>query len=138
MSQHASPTHGNDADHPHGKPHQEMQEVGGISMAYFVVFALLLILLFATVDIAFRTLGPFGPVIAMAIATTKAVLVVLFFMHVKHASKLTWIFAGAGLLWLAILFGLTFGDYMTRSWNDAVPATTHEAQTSPFTGLPNQ
>ncbi len=119
-----------------GQPHDQMSEHGGLNTTYFVVFALLLILLFATVDIAFRTLGPFGPAVAMAIATTKAVLVVLYFMHVKFASRLTWIFAGAGLLWLAILFGLTFSDYATRDWSDAVPPDTFAPDSSPFTGIP--
>src|SRR3989337_566363 len=50
------------------------------------------------------------------LATIKAALVVLFFMHVKYASRLTKIFVCAAFLWLAILFALTFADYVTRGW----------------------
>ena len=54
-------------------------------------------------------------IIAMTIAITKATFVVLYFMHVRYHSKLVWIFAGAGFLWLLILFTLTLADYTTRS-----------------------
>ena len=54
-------------------------------------------------------------IIALTIAVTKATLVVLYFMHVKHASKLTWMFASAAFIWLAILLALSFNDYFTRS-----------------------
>src|SRR5205814_7385398 len=54
--------------------------------------------------------------IALVIATTKAVLVVLFFMHVIHSTRLTWVVIMASLLWLAVLFVLTFADYLTRAW----------------------
>jgi cytochrome c oxidase subunit 4 len=46
----------------------------------------------------------------------KAVLILLYFMHVRFSSKLVWIFAVAGFVWLAILIGLTLNDYITRSW----------------------
>jgi K+ transporter len=45
---------------------------------------------------------------------SKAVLVILFFMHVKDASRVTWVFCGCSFLWLAIMLALTFGDYLTR------------------------
>jgi cytochrome c oxidase subunit 4 len=41
-------------------------------------------------------------------------MVVLYFMHVRYSSRLTWIFVGAGVFWLLILFILTFADYITR------------------------
>ena len=52
----------------------------------------------------------------MSIACTKGLLVVLYFMHVKYSSKLTWVFAGSGVLWLLILFALTLSDYVSRGW----------------------
>jgi cytochrome c oxidase subunit 4 len=63
-------------------------------------------------------LGPLIVVVAFAIATVKAVLVVLYFMHVKQASRLTKVFVVTGLAWLAILMALTLNDYLTRSWLD--------------------
>ena len=52
-------------------------------------------------------------IVAMVIASIKAALVVLYFMHVKYASRLTKVFVAAAFLWLAILFALTFADYLT-------------------------
>jgi len=54
--------------------------------------------------------------IALLIATTKAVLVILFFMHVIHSTRLTWVVIIASFVWLGVLFVLTFSDYLTRYW----------------------
>ncbi len=77
----------------------------------------LLVLTATTVGAAFVNLGPFNPVIALLIATIKATLVVLFFMHVKGASeKLTGAIVASGFFFLAILLTLSLADYLTRSW----------------------
>jgi cytochrome c oxidase subunit 4 len=86
---------------------------------YYVVFALLMILLLLTTLAARINLGPFNLAVALVIAAIKAGMVVLFFMHVKQASWLTWIFAGSAFLWLLIMITLTMGDYTTR---ESVPA----------------
>jgi cytochrome c oxidase subunit 4 len=83
---------------------------------YYTIFAILMILLAVTVGVAFIDVGPFNIVIAMTIAVIKAMLVILYFMHVKFSSRLTWIFAGVGFFWLIILVGLTMTDYVSRSW----------------------
>lgn len=84
---------------------------------YLTVWATLMALLVVTVLAAIpRTLGGISTVIAMLIAATKAVLIVLYFMHVRYAHRTTWIFASAAFFWLLILLGLTFGDYLTRGW----------------------
>jgi cytochrome c oxidase subunit 4 len=54
--------------------------------------------------------------VALAIAVTKATLVILFFMHVIHSTRLTWVVILASFLWLATMFVLTFADYLTRAW----------------------
>jgi cytochrome c oxidase subunit 4 len=69
-----------------------------------------------TTWIAFLDLGWFNTPAALLIAWTKAMLVVLYFMHVKHSSRLTKLAAGAGVFWLLILLGLTMGDIVTRGW----------------------
>jgi cytochrome c oxidase subunit 4 len=56
----------------------------------------------------------------LTIACAKALLVVLFFMHVRWSTRLTWVVAGAGFFWLLILFSITMADYMSRGW---VPGT---------------
>jgi cytochrome c oxidase subunit 4 len=76
----------------------------------------LLVLTATTVGAAFVNLGPLNPVIALLIATIKATLVVLFFMHVKGASeKLTGAVVVSGFFFLAILLSLSLADYLTRS-----------------------
>jgi cytochrome c oxidase subunit IV len=81
---------------------------------YYLVGAALMVLLGVTVAVALVHLGPFNVLVAMAVAVTKAVLVVLYFMHVKYNSKLTWVFASGGVLWLLIMIILTMGDFLAR------------------------
>ena len=76
----------------------------------------LLVLTATTVAAAFVNLGPFNPVIALLIATIKATLVILFFMHVKYSPGLTRVIILAGFFWFAILVALTLSDELTRSW----------------------
>lgn len=83
---------------------------------YIGVFMALLVLTGTTVAVAFVDLGPLNNVVAMAVATLKATLVILFFMHVRYSSKLIGLVVVSGVLWLAIMVGLTFVDYATRGW----------------------
>ncbi len=84
---------------------------------YLAIGAGLLVLTATTVGAAFVNLGPFNPIIALLIATIKATLVVLFFMHVKGASeKLTGAIVVSGFFFLSILLTLSLADYLTRSW----------------------
>ncbi len=82
---------------------------------YYRVSLALLALFILTVAAAFIHFGQWNVYIAVTIAVIKATLVVLYFMHVRYHTKLTWIFAGAGFLWLIIFFALTLSDYATRS-----------------------
>jgi cytochrome c oxidase subunit 4 len=82
---------------------------------YFAVFIALLALTALTTGVAFIDLGGVGNIaVALAIAVIKAVLVALYFMHLRYSSPLTVIFAGAGIFWLGILVALTLSDYITR------------------------
>jgi cytochrome c oxidase subunit 4 len=81
---------------------------------YFAIFAALMGGTALTVFVAFQDLGPMNTVVALTIAGIKALLVVLWFMHVKYSSRLTWIFAVAGFLWLVLMIGLTMADFDTR------------------------
>ena len=81
---------------------------------YILVFVTLLLLTLVTVDVAFYDAGWLNLYIALTIATCKALLVILFFMHVRYSPRLTWVFVGAGFFWLVILFVFTLGDYLTR------------------------
>jgi cytochrome c oxidase subunit 4 len=83
---------------------------------YYTIFAILMLCTYLTVQIAFFDLGPFNAVAALGIAVLKAVLVVLFFMHVKYSSRLTWAVVIGSVFWFGILLVLTLSDYLTRAW----------------------
>jgi cytochrome c oxidase subunit IV len=83
---------------------------------YVLVFVSLITLTLLTTGVAYIDLGPLNTVAALAIAFCKMLLVVLFFMHVRHSGGLVRIALLAGFFWLALLIGLTMSDYRTRSW----------------------
>jgi cytochrome c oxidase subunit 4 len=83
---------------------------------YYTIFGILMFCTYLTVQIAFLDLGVFNIVAALTIAVFKAVLVVLFFMHVKYSSRLTWAVVIGSVFWLGILLALTMSDYTTRVW----------------------
>ena len=83
---------------------------------YYTIFAILLFCTYLTVQIAFLDLGALNTVAALVIATFKATIVVLFFMHVKYSSRLTWAVVLGSIFWLGILLALTMTDYLTRVW----------------------
>ena len=82
---------------------------------YGVIICILIGLTVATWLIAFVDLGIFNPVVALTIAVIKAVLVILFFMHVHYSSKLTKVTVGAGFFWLLIMITLSLSDYLSRT-----------------------
>lgn len=83
---------------------------------YLVIWAGLMVLTAATTGIAYVDLGAgWNTVVALAISIGKTLLVVLYFMHLRYSSRLTWIFAAAGVLWLSVLIGGTMDDILTRS-----------------------
>ena len=85
---------------------------------YLIVWATLMALMIITALLSTVDLGGASTPIALGIAAIKAILVVLFFMHVKYArNKMVWVFAAAGFFWLAILFVLSLSDYLTRAWS---------------------
>ncbi|MDO8941684.1 MAG: cytochrome C oxidase subunit IV family protein [Desulfobacterales bacterium] len=81
---------------------------------YVTIFLALMVLTAVTVGVAYVDLGPFNTLVALLIAFTKMMLVVLYFMHVRYSSRLTWAVVGAGFFWLALLLLLTLSDYVTR------------------------
>jgi cytochrome c oxidase subunit 4 len=83
---------------------------------YVVILFALIIGTAATVWASFLELGPWNPIIALAIATTKALLVVLFFMGVKYSTKLTKLTVIAGIFIFLGLISMTLADYMSRAW----------------------
>jgi cytochrome c oxidase subunit IV len=80
-----------------------------------LIYAALLTLLILTVVAAHFPLGPIALLIALSIAVAKAILVMLYYMHVRYSSRVTWIFVISGFVWLMILFSLTFAEYVGRA-----------------------
>lgn len=120
--------HQTQSTHGHGgSEHGDVQQVVETHhviepYVYYRVFAILVVLFILTVAVAFFDLSkmtgwqPANIVIALAIAIAKAAVIILYFMHVKYSSRLTQLFAGSALIFLAIMFAFTFSDYFTRDW----------------------
>ena len=83
---------------------------------YITIFLALLVGTALTVFAAYQDMGPMNNVVMLAIALTKALLVVAFFMHLKYSAKIVWLFAGAGLIWFVIMMTFLLGDYKSRTW----------------------
>jgi cytochrome c oxidase subunit 4 len=93
---------------------------------YIAIFLALMALTGLTVWAAGQDFGPLNTAVALAIAVTKATLVVLFFMHVKYSMPLVKLAVVAAISWLAIMFVIILADYGSRGWLD--PA----AKSQPF------
>jgi cytochrome c oxidase subunit 4 len=84
-------------------------------LALVIAWLALLALLASTVTLAYVPLGTFNAVVALTIGTIKAAIVAAIFMELRHRGAYTFIFAGAGLFWLALLLWLGMMDFMTRT-----------------------
>jgi cytochrome c oxidase subunit IV len=76
----------------------------------------LMALLALSWSVGYVNLGMFNVIVALAIAIIKALLVVLFFMHIKGGSRILHLAASIGVIWLLIMLALTLSDYFTRGW----------------------
>ena len=83
---------------------------------YYFVFLALIVGTVLTVAVAAVDLGPLNNIVMLTVAVAKALLVILFFMHVRWSTRLTWVVAASGFFWLMILFSITMADYMSRGW----------------------
>jgi cytochrome c oxidase subunit 4 len=83
---------------------------------YVGIFVTLMVLTAITVAVAYLDLGELNKVVALGIASFKATLVVLYFMHLKYSSRLTKLVVISGFFFLAILLSLTMSDYASREW----------------------
>lgn len=83
---------------------------------YGIIFGALMVLTATTVGASYLELGQFNVVVALAIACIKAVLVILFFMHVKYSSRLTKLTVAAGFFTFFVLITMSMTDYISRAW----------------------
>lgn len=93
-----------------------MSDHAGIKKTYYKIFFALIGLTFLTGLVAFINFGPLNLPIALGIAVLKATLVMLFFMHIRHANRLTQLVSVIAFFWLIILMFTTLSDYETRGW----------------------
>jgi cytochrome c oxidase subunit 4 len=110
----------------HADDHATHSAMPGLR-TYLIIYAALMILLVATVAAAFLPWTRLLPAhlhhwavnlavgLALLIALAKCLLILLYFMHVKFSAKMVYAFAGAGFLWLGIMFTLVLSDYVTRN-----------------------
>lgn len=99
---------------------------------YLLIFSALLVLTALTTSMAYVDLGEWNTIVALVIASCKATLVVLFFMHLRWSPRLMRVVVLSSLLWLAILISLTTTDFFSRDWTP-VP----ESWESSLLRLPN-
>ena len=114
---HTTEHHAGDTQDPHNITNPEHAEHHIVTPTqYLMVFGGLLVGTAVTVLAANIDMGVMNPVIALAIACTKAVIVILFFMHVKYQSRLIKMTVGAGFFTFLVLVTMSLADYMSRSW----------------------
>ena len=84
---------------------------------YLAILLVLIVGTVVTVWAGFRDFpGPLNVIIALTIASVKATLVVLYFMHLRYSTRLVWVIFISALFWMGLLFALTLSDYWTRQW----------------------
>ena len=97
-------------------PNEPMSEHIDSARTYTAVWLLLLVLTGVTTAVAYVDLGSWSVAVALVIAFSKTLLVALFFMHVRHSTRLTKLVVVGSILWLAILLLLTMADVVSRVW----------------------
>jgi cytochrome c oxidase subunit 4 len=82
--------------------------------SYIMVFSCLVVLTLLTTGVALAPIGSLHTPIGLVIAICKAILVVIFFMHLLHGGKVSWVMIGAAFFMLFVMLYLTLADYYTR------------------------
>jgi cytochrome c oxidase subunit 4 len=87
---------------------------GGGYGTYAAVGAVLLALTAATVAVSYVDLGLWNVAVALLIASAKASLVALYFMHLRYEGRLVWTFALVPVFFLLLIVGGTLSDTLFR------------------------
>lgn len=103
---------------------------------YLTIISILMVLTVVTVWVAFLDFGFLNTVIAVGIACIKALLVVMYFMHLKYSARVLWLYAGAGAVFFVIMMALMLSDYRSREWFPT-PAAWEVTTTAPATSAPH-
>ncbi len=83
---------------------------------FVIYFSLVVMLVLTAVGAKLPLNAMIHNILAFGISVAKTVLIVLVFMEVQYNKGVIRVFAGAGLVWLFLLFLLTFTDYLSRAW----------------------
>ena len=83
---------------------------------YGLILLALLVLTTTSTAAAYINMGVFSPIVALGIACLKAVLVILFFMHIRYSSRVMMLTVGAGFFTFLVLITMTLSDYISRNW----------------------
>ena len=83
-------------------------------MTYFLTWVGLMVFLALTCASSYVAMGPWNTIVNTGISCAKALLIAVFFMHLRHAGPLLRLAAVTGLVWLALLLGLSSVDFATR------------------------
>src|SRR5262245_54635379 len=101
----------------HGHAHARVAHVEPLPVGTcFAIFAILIMLTAVTVGAAFLDMKWFNTPVALGIASAKALLVMMYFMELRHSPKLMWIVIGNGVFWLLVMIALTMSDILSRGW----------------------
>jgi cytochrome c oxidase subunit 4 len=92
---------------------------------FVTIWIALLVLTALTVFAATLELGPFNAIVALSIATVKALLVLLFFMELRLSTGLTKVAVVAAVFFFFLLVGLSLSDYLTRGWSSYINPFNH-------------
>jgi cytochrome c oxidase subunit 4 len=92
-----------------------MNEAPPSIRSYALVWAALMLLLALTLGSAYIPMGALNVTVNLGVALAKTLLVIIFFMHLRHGSALVRVFASVGFLWLLILLVLSLSDYLSRT-----------------------
>lgn len=98
---------------------------------YVGIFTALIALTGLTVWVAFHDFGSMNTVIAVGIACVKALLVALFFMHLKYSARILWLYAGTAIAFFILLITITLSDYRSREWFPTPKAWSQPTATAP-------
>jgi cytochrome c oxidase subunit 4 len=84
--------------------------------AYVLAWVFLMAGFLLTLFLSRFNLGGFNIAAAITIAFAQMLVVIIYFMHARYSTRLTWLFAAAGFFWMGILFVLGLSDYLSRGW----------------------
>ena len=114
------------AGHDHADDGQVHAHISSLGM-YLAIFGALIMLTLLTVGQSYVDLGKANLIAVIAIATCKASLVVMFFMHLKYDNKFNGLMFVASLFFIGVFFAYTLNDVDHRAEFDEGGSKMHQS-----------